>query len=122
MHTISSILAAFLVLAAPLSHAQEKPAPLTKTAIFAGGCFWCMQEPYDRTPGVVKTVVGYTGGSQSDANYSAVSGHKTQHREAIEVTYDPAVVSYDQLLDVFWGRFRHDCATIDLQSQDALGL
>ena len=74
----------------------------TKTAIFAGGCFWCMQEPFDQVKGVTKTVVGYTGGSKEDANYSAVSAHKTQHREAIEITYDPAQVSYDQLLDVFW--------------------
>jgi peptide methionine sulfoxide reductase msrA/msrB len=74
----------------------------TKTAIFAGGCFWCMQEPFDHVKGVTKTVVGYTGGSKEDANYTTVSAHKTEHREAIEITYDPAQVSYDQLLDVFW--------------------
>lgn len=74
----------------------------TRTAIFAGGCFWCMQEPFDQVKGVTKTVVGYTGGGKEDANYTAVSAHKTQHREAIEITYDPAQVSYDQLLDVFW--------------------
>lgn len=74
----------------------------SKTAIFAGGCFWCMQEPFDQVKGVTQTVVGYTGGSKEDANYTAVSAHKTQHREAIEITYDPAQVSYDQLLDVFW--------------------
>jgi methionine-S-sulfoxide reductase len=61
-----------------------------------------MQPPFDRAKGVIKTVVGYTGGKESDANYSAVSGHKTQHRESIEVTYDPAQISYDQLLDIFW--------------------
>ena len=74
----------------------------TKTAIFAGGCFWCMQEPFDQVKGVTNTVVGYTGGSKEDANYTAVSAHKTEHREAIEITYDPAQVSYDQLLNVFW--------------------
>lgn len=74
----------------------------TKTAILAGGCFWCMQEPFDQVKGVTKTVVGYIGGSKEEANYTAVSAHKTQHREAIEITYDPAQVSYDQLLDVFW--------------------
>lgn len=74
----------------------------TKTAVFAGGCFWCMQPPFDHAKGVVKTVVGYTGGKESDANYSAVSGHKTQHRESIEVTYDPSQISYPQLLDIFW--------------------
>jgi len=84
------------------SVAQESSAPSTKTAVFAGGCFWCMQPPYDQAKGVVKTIVGYTGGQKSDANYSEVSNHRTKHREAIQVTYDPAQVSYDQLLDIFW--------------------
>ncbi len=61
-----------------------------------------MQEPFDQVKGVTKTVVGYTGGSKEDANYAAVSAHRTKHREAIEVTYDPAQISYDRLLDVFW--------------------
>ena len=74
----------------------------TKTAIFAGGCFWCMQPPFDQAKGVIQTVVGYTGGSKETANYNLVSAHKTQHREAIQVTYDPAQISYDQLLDIFW--------------------
>ncbi len=78
------------------------PAAETKTAIFAGGCFWCMQEPFDHVPGVTKTVVGYTGGGKENANYREVSAHKTQHREAIEVTYDPAQVSYDRLLEVYF--------------------
>lgn len=74
----------------------------TKTAVLAGGCFWCMQEPFDHVKGVTKTVVGYTGGEKENADYSAVSGHKTNHREAIEITYDPAKISFDGLLDVFW--------------------
>jgi peptide methionine sulfoxide reductase msrA/msrB len=82
--------------------AQEKSPTAAKTAVFAGGCFWCMQPPYDQAKGVIKTVVGYTGGSESDANYQKVSAHQTKHREAIEVTYDPAQISYDQLLDIFW--------------------
>ena len=61
-----------------------------------------MQPPFDQTKGVTKTVVGYTGGTKETANYNLVSAHKTQHREAIEITYDPAQVSYEQLLDVFW--------------------
>lgn len=83
--------------------AADPTAPATtRTAIFAGGCFWCMQPPYDQAKGVVKTVVGYTGGSEADANYQKVSAHQTKHREAIQVTYDPAQISYDQLLDIFW--------------------
>lgn len=61
-----------------------------------------MQPPYDSAKGVVKTVVGYTGGSAEDATYEKVSAHRTKHREAIEVTYDPAQISYQQLLDIFW--------------------
>ena len=81
--------------------AESTPAP-ARTAIFAGGCFWCMQPPYDKASGVLKTVVGYSGGSADDANYEKVAAHRTKHREVIEVTYDPAKISYDQLLDIFW--------------------
>ena len=61
-----------------------------------------MQPPYDNAKGVVKTVVGYTGGSAEDATYEKVSAHRTKHREAIDVTYDPGQISYEQLLDIFW--------------------
>jgi methionine-S-sulfoxide reductase len=94
---------AFAALANITICSAAEPTPsVTKTAIFAGGCFWCMQPPYDNAKGVVKTFVGYTGGSAEDANYEKVSAHRTKHREAIEVTYDPAQISYDQLLDIFW--------------------
>ncbi len=102
MSKILLTILALLGLALPAARAQETASASNKTAIFAGGCFWCMQPAFDQAKGVLKTVVGYTGGKDSDANYSAVSGHKTQHREAIEVTYDPAQISYDQLLDIFW--------------------
>jgi methionine-S-sulfoxide reductase len=97
-------LVAFGIATANFCSADE-PTPSvikTATAVFAGGCFWCMQPPYDHAKGVVKTIVGYTGGDQADANYQKVSAHQTKHREAIEVTYDPAQISYDQLLDIFW--------------------
>ena len=88
----------FLVLTGLAVTAQAE----TKTAVFAGGCFWCMQPPFDAAKGVTQTIVGYTGGDKESANYELVSAHKTQHREAIEVTYDPARISYAQLLDIFW--------------------
>jgi methionine-S-sulfoxide reductase len=91
-----------LGLAAPSAPVSAGESSSTKTAVFAGGCFWCMQPEFDRTSGVIKTTVGYTGGQASDANYPAVSSHKTQHREAIEVTYDPARVSYEKLLAIYW--------------------
>lgn len=90
--------------------AAEKTRPVapsavnvkTQTATFAGGCFWCMQPAFDETPGVVSTTVGYTGGSVANPTYEQVSSGKTGHAEAIEVIYDPAEVSYAQLLEVFW--------------------
>jgi methionine-S-sulfoxide reductase len=90
------------LLSANICRGEVATPAVTRTAIFAGGCFWCMQPPYDKAKGVVKTVVGYTGGSAEDANYEKVSAHRTKHREAIEVTYDPAQISFDQLLDIFW--------------------
>ena len=73
-----------------------------KTAIFAGGCFWCMQYAFDRVPGVTKTVVGYTGGTKDAPDYEEVSGGKTGHAESIEVFYDPGATTYDKLLQTFW--------------------
>jgi peptide methionine sulfoxide reductase msrA/msrB len=104
MKQITTLIVALVALAgANIGAAAEPSSPATtKTAIFAGGCFWCMQPPYDQAKGVVKTVVGYTGGSEADANYQKVSAHQTKHREAIQVTYDPAQISYEQLLDIFW--------------------
>jgi methionine-S-sulfoxide reductase len=104
MKNFATLIAALAALAgANVCAAADPSSPATaKTAIFAGGCFWCMQPPYDQAKGVAKTVVGYTGGSEADANYAKVSGHQTKHREAILVTYDPAQISYDQLLDIFW--------------------
>lgn len=101
-HFLSWILGLAAVTSPDFSRAAEPTPASTRTAIFAGGCFWCMQPPYDKAIGVVKTVVGYSGGSAEDANYEKVAGHRTKHREVIEVTYDPAKISYDQLLDVFW--------------------
>ncbi len=82
--------------------AAESPAPTLKSAIFAGGCFWCMQPPFDHAKGVVKTIVGYSGGTEPNPTYQQVSSEKTGHRESIEVTYDPAQITYDQLLDIYW--------------------
>ena len=71
-------------------------------ATFAGGCFWCMQPPFDRTEGVISTVVGYTGGEEESPVYEEVSRGMTTHLEAVEVRFDPSVVSYEELLEVFW--------------------
>jgi len=71
-------------------------------AIFAGGCFWCMEPPFDKLDGVTSTVSGYTGGHTQNPTYKQVTRGGTGHFEAVRVTYDPDVVSYETLLQVFW--------------------
>jgi len=95
--TLSSILCFNLVTAQ-----DSSPAPKIKTAIFAGGCFWCIQPAFDKANGVIKTVVGYCGGTEPNPTYELVSSEKTRYRESIEVTYDPAKISYERLLDIYW--------------------
>ena len=93
-----------LILAAcigtPLS--AQNSSPITKTAVFAGGCFWCIQPAFDKAPGVIKTVVGYSGGTEPNPTYELVGSEKTKYRESIEITYEPSKISYDQLLDIYW--------------------
>lgn len=71
-------------------------------AIFAGGCFWCMVQPFDTVPGVKKVVSGYTGGHTAFPSYQEVCTGKTGHTEAVAITYDPQKISYSQLLDYYW--------------------
>ncbi len=85
-----------------LGRGQDSPSQTNKTAIFAGGCFWCIQPAFDKAKGVLKTVVGYSGGMEPNPTYELVSSEKTGYREAIEITYDSARISYDQLLDIYW--------------------
>ena len=72
------------------------------SAIFAGGCFWCMEKPFDEIPGVVATTSGYTGGTLANPTYEQVGRGGTGHYEAVKITYDPAKVSYQKLLDTYW--------------------
>lgn len=72
------------------------------TAIFAGGCFWCMEEAFEKVPGVVSVVSGYTGGQQPSPSYEEISSGRTGHAESVEVAYDSSKVDYQRLLDVFW--------------------
>ena len=92
-------LAAITVMAA---HGQNSSAAATKTVIFAGGCFWCIQPAFDKANGVIKTVVGYSGGTEPNPTYELATSEKTNYRESIEITYDPAKISYEQLLDIYW--------------------
>ena len=86
-----------------LSSQGQNPSPAeTRTAVFAGGCFWCIQPAFDKAKGVIKTVVGYCGGAEPNPTYDLVSSEKTGYRESIQITYDPTTISYDQLLDIYW--------------------
>ena len=91
-----------LVPAALLAQAQSKPAPGQAVATFAGGCFWCMEQPFDVLPGVVSTTSGYIDGTKANPTYEEVSRGTTGHTEAVQVVYDPSKVSYEKLLEVFW--------------------
>jgi peptide-methionine (S)-S-oxide reductase len=91
---------AIAMLVALAAHADDKKK--TAIATFAGGCFWCMEPPYDDIKGVKRTTSGYTGGTTKNPTYEEVCSGKTGHAEAVEIEYDPAQVSYQQLLDAFW--------------------
>ena len=100
-------LAGALVATSSLAQQPATPGPAeapaaTATAIFAGGCFWCMEPPFDKLPGVISTTSGYTSGNTANPTYEEVSAGKTGHTEALKIVYDPAKVSYERLLDVFW--------------------
>ncbi|MDE2038417.1 MAG: peptide-methionine (S)-S-oxide reductase MsrA [Elusimicrobia bacterium] len=94
------LLPAALLALLPLS--SPALAAKTEVATFAGGCFWCIQPAFDHVQGVLRTTVGYTGGRTKNPTYEQVSTGKTGHAESIEVVFNPAVVSYSKLLDVFW--------------------
>ena len=92
-----------LLLGSSLAYSDSKPdgAALAK-ATFAGGCFWCMEPPFDALDGVISTTSGYTGGLEQNPTYHEVSAGKTGHTEAVQIVYDPKKITYQQLLDVFW--------------------
>jgi methionine-S-sulfoxide reductase len=83
-------------------HGSAPAGGKTETATFAGGCFWCMESPFDKLEGVISTTVGYTGGTVKSPTYEQVCSGATGHTEAIEIAYDPARISYEKLLEVFW--------------------
>ena len=88
----------------------------TDIATFAGGCFWCMEPPFDKLDGVISTTSGYTGGHMENPNYKQVSAGASGHTEAVQIEYDPEKISYEQLLEVFWRNI--DPTTADRQFCD----
>src|ERR1043165_4797412 len=98
---LRTFIAAALLAAATLTGASAQ-APKTASAIFAGGCFWCVEADFDKVPGVISTTSGYIGGTVKNPTYQQVSGGTTGHAEAAEGVYDPSKVTYAKLLDTFW--------------------
>lgn len=101
---IALALSAFVVAAAAAAQTPSTSATpsVTAKAIFAGGCFWCVESDFDKVPGVLSTTSGYTGGTVANPTYQDVSSKKTGHAEAVQVVFDPAKVTYEQLLEKFW--------------------
>ncbi|WP_102961221.1 peptide-methionine (S)-S-oxide reductase MsrA [Mangrovicella endophytica] len=104
---LRSAVAALAVLAVAtftIASADRSPATAaeTGTAIFAGGCFWCVESDFDHVDGVLETISGYIGGTLDNPTYQAVSREDTGHHEAVKITYDPEKVSYEKLLEVYW--------------------
>jgi peptide-methionine (S)-S-oxide reductase len=98
------VFALILALAAEAAYAAGPSTGSTETAkaTFAGGCFWCMEPPFDKLDGVISTISGYAGGKKKNPTYEEVSAGSTGHAEAVQVTYDPKKITYEKLLDVFW--------------------
>ena len=105
-----------IALFALLVSSPALPQPKLETATFALGCFWCGEEAFEKVPGVVSVVSGYTGGKTQNPSYEEVSTGRTGHAESVEVTFDPAKVGYEKLLDVFW--LNHDPTYTDRQFCD----
>ena len=90
------------LLAAALMPGTAANAQTTAKALFAGGCFWCVESDFDKIPGVLSTTSGYSGGKTANPTYEQVSSHTTGHAEVVEVLYDPGKVSYQRLVEYFW--------------------
>ncbi len=101
MRSIPALIALALF-AGAVSAQQPVVPPGQAVATFAGGCFWCMEPPFDKLPGVTATISGYTGGAKVNPTYQEVSAGSTGHTEAVQVIYDPKKVTYEKLLEVFW--------------------
>lgn len=96
------LMAAVFALASTAMAAGDQPASKYKTAVFGGGCFWCMEPPFEQLEGVVEVMAGYSGGDEKDPTYEEVSSGRTSHIESVRVIYDPEKISYKELLDTFW--------------------
>jgi peptide-methionine (S)-S-oxide reductase len=102
MNSIERLAITFTLSVSALFFGQPSSAQTTQTAVFAGGCFWCVESDFDKVPGVISTTSGYTGGKTTNPTYDQISSKDTGHAEVVKIVFDPNKVSYTKLLDVFW--------------------
>jgi len=105
-----------LLIAMTTASAETKPASKTQFATFGGGCFWCMEAVFQRVPGVAHSVSGYSGGKTANPTYEEICAHGSGHAEVIQVEFDPAVITYEKLLEIFFES--HDPTTLNRQGAD----
>jgi peptide-methionine (S)-S-oxide reductase len=101
MKRVTYLLTAISLILLPLLHVHSATAA-TEKATFAGGCFWCMEAPFDKLPGVVSVTPGYTGGQMKNPTYEQVSDGGTGHAESVQIVFDPSKTSFSKLLDIYW--------------------
>jgi peptide-methionine (S)-S-oxide reductase len=111
-----ALVAAAMINFGMASEPSPSPSAKTATAVFGGGCFWCMDAVFQYVPGVIKITSGFAGGTEANPSYEEVCTGKSGHAEVIQITYDPAKVTYKQLLDLFWKA--HDPTTLNRQGAD----
>ena len=113
VRTLATLLS---LLTAMTASAETKPASKHEFATFGGGCFWCMEAVFQRLPGIVHSVSGYSGGKTENPTYEDICSHGTGHAEVIQVEFDPAVITYEKVLEVFFES--HDPTTLNRQGAD----
>ncbi|HEY2572798.1 MAG TPA: peptide-methionine (S)-S-oxide reductase MsrA [Verrucomicrobiaceae bacterium] len=114
---MKKLLLASLVMTATVLSAADGKSTATETAVFGGGCFWCVEGTFLIVPGVSKVVSGYAGGHVENPTYKQVCTGDTGHAEVVQVTFDPSKVTYRELVDLFW--YMHDPTTLNRQGNDS---
>ena len=109
-------LAAALCAALTVTLQAESEPMKTETATLGGGCFWCVEAVYERLPGIISVVSGYAGGQTENPTYEEIGTGKTGHAEVVQIEYDPAKISYEKIIDLFWEA--HDPTTLNRQGAD----
>ena len=113
---VRSLLPLLFIILTMTQSSSATAASKTESATFGGGCFWCMEAVFQRVPGVIRSVSGYSGGKTENPTYEDICGHGTGHAEVIQVEFDPAVVSYAKILEIFFES--HDPTTLNRQGAD----